>query len=57
MSSSICWELTCDGMQVADFHLLNTTETWVKHQLFGLSFAAVLSLKGCYTELSWAELF
>ena len=38
MSTSICWELTCDGLvshpgEVKDSHLLNTTETGVKRWL------------------------
>ena len=38
MSTSVCWELTCDGLVsrpgvVKDNHPLNTTETENKHQL------------------------
>ena len=40
MSSSICWELTCDGLVshpggVKDPHALNTTETGDKRRLYG----------------------
>ena len=40
MSTSICWELTCDGLVscpggVKDSHPLNTTETGDKRHLHG----------------------
>ena len=40
MSTSICWELTCDGLVshpegVKDSHLLTTTETGDRHRLHG----------------------
>ena len=40
MSTSICWELTCDGLVshpggIKDSHPLNTTETGDKRRLHG----------------------
>ena len=40
MSTSVCWELTCDGLVscpggVKDSYPLNTTETGDKRRLYG----------------------
>ena len=47
MSTSICWELTCDGLVshprgVKDSHLLNTTETGDKYRLLAINDLALV---------------
>ena len=49
MSTSVCWELICDGLVsraggVKDFHPLNTTETEDKIRLHGRLDLATLAI-------------
>ena len=65
MSTSVCWELTCDGLvsrprEVKDFHPLNTTEIEDKRGLDSMGNLACegfsFSSRGASIHLKFAKL-
>ena len=60
MSTSVCWELTCDGLvshpgEVKDSHPLNTTETGDKRR-FNLSEITLFFIENKFNKNSEAQI-